>query len=328
MSSPCIPQLSFIIVNYNTTSYLEKLVPQLYDSCPGSEIIIVDNASTISSCPSTLTLIDPLRIHLISNSKNLGFGTACNIGSTFAKANILVFLNPDCTLIGNPDFELLLSRDLSDPSIGAVAPSLFDLDFSRQQNSYSRYSSFSTLLLSVFRIGLLFRRLGLFKHNALIAKVFFCFPEAIREYIERYTSSMILEPVYLSGACLSIRSNLFRVLGGFDESYFMYYEDEDLCRRIVASGHKLVTNSSLEICHEVGASSRLSFKGFNLSARLRYGLLSSVIYFKKYNILRFWHKCVLMVAFITRILLGPIFSSPIYSIKLLASLYKELFASS
>jgi GT2 family glycosyltransferase len=220
-------KLSVIIVSYNSEDFIEKCLKSVlkYLTMDG-EVIVVDNASTdktlerINNCGS--------RIKVIKNRENLGFSKANNIGAKEASGEYLFFLNPD-TEITELTFEELINFYEKTPGCGLVAPKLIMSD-GRIQPSISK-------LPTVWRA---------FKEYVLGIK------NAYSEYVPENELPSEVERIY--GAALLIKKDFFESISGFDERYFLYYEDADLCKRIRKTGKRIYIYPQVSINHLVGGT--------------------------------------------------------------------------
>ena len=237
-----------VVVSYNSRGELRGCVEPL-TQLEDVNVIVVDNASTDGS----LDVIADLPAERIALSENGGFGHGCNAGWRAGQAPYVLFLNPDAR-IGSEALDRLVAVLEEWPAAGAVAPRINHDDgtldyslrrFPRLRSTYAR---------------------ALFLHRI--------FPRAT------WTDELVREPeVYaqpgspdwVSGACILVRRTVLEELGGFDEGFFMYCEDIDLCRRIQDAGHELRYEPTAVITHIGGASApRTSLLPVLAESRLRY----------------------------------------------------------
>lgn len=187
--------ISFVVVSYNTRAHLERCLATL----PGPTIV-VDNASTDGSA----------ELATIRNERNLGFGTAANIGIKVAATPWIFLLNPDVELLPATLPPLLAATQ--DSRIGVIGPSLIYPSGSRQRSTFP-----DPTLWGAVKRHLLFT-------ETLAAR--FTQPFAIG-----YQPSD-----WLLGAAMLIRRECWEQIGGFDESIFLYAEDWDFCYRARKAG--------------------------------------------------------------------------------------------
>jgi GT2 family glycosyltransferase len=198
-----------VVVSYNSRRSLRDCVAPLA-GVDGIRVIVVDNASPDRS----LEAVDGLDVETIQQSANHGFSHACNVGWRAGSAPYVLFLNPDTTIEPAAVRSLAEAMDRS-PACGAVAPRILGprgtLEFS--QRRFPR-------LRSTFAQALFVHRL---------------FPRsAWADELIRTPASYQVEaaPEWVSGACVLVRRNVLEEIEGFDEGFFMYCEDIDLCKRI------------------------------------------------------------------------------------------------
>jgi N-acetylglucosaminyl-diphospho-decaprenol L-rhamnosyltransferase len=237
-----------VVVSFNSRGQVRRCVEDLVGA-GGIDVFVVDNASD-DRCLETL---DGLDVHTVARPTNGGFAVACNEGWRLGSAPFVLFLNPDARIERESLRHLVDVLD-SDTAAGAVAPRIIrdddSLDFSlrrfpRLRSTYAR---------------------ALFLHR-LFPKAAWS-DEIIRgesAYRRRATAD------WASGACLLVRRSTLDALGGFDESFFMYCEDTDLCRRLWEAGLKLTYVPEAVARHTGGASTeRRSMPPTLVDSRIRY----------------------------------------------------------
>ncbi|MEU1588174.1 glycosyltransferase family 2 protein [Micromonospora sp. NPDC005710] len=202
---------------------------------------LVDNASTDGT-------VDLVRRHfpevtVLASPTNSGFATAVNRAAAGVDTDVVLLVNPDCVVAPGTVAELV--RVLHDrPSVGIAGPRLIDAH-GRVAISAHRFESLVTVLASRFGGALVpvpLRRLlsGRQRRAAYDACVRGATPVAVD---------------WLSGACLAVRRELFVAIGGLDEGYFLYYEDEELCLQAARRGAEVLYVPSVTAVHSGGASS-------------------------------------------------------------------------
>jgi N-acetylglucosaminyl-diphospho-decaprenol L-rhamnosyltransferase len=221
--------VSAIVVNYNSGEFLGLCVESLVGE-QIAEIIVVDNASRDHSLQS----LDH-RARVIEPGRNLGYGPAANLGARSASEPYLLICNPD--LVVRPGaVSALLARMEKDPGLGVCGPMLRDSN----GEVYPSGRDFPGLLDAVGHafVGLIwggnpwtrrYRHLGGDQHQPRRAD-------------------------WVSGAFMLVRRLAYESVGGFDESYFMYVEDVDLCWRLRRAGWGVFYEPSAEVDHEQGLS--------------------------------------------------------------------------
>ena len=251
------PSVDIIVVNWNSGGHLLKCV-QTVETARGNgfelhQVTVVDNASSDHSTDRLESLELPLQ--LISNSSNRGFGAACNQGAKASSAEYLLFLNPDVRL--QPDSLRVAIEFMEDPQnakIGICGIRLLD-DHGHMAQTCSRFPS-PTLFFS-WMLGL----------NQLFPKRFRGLFLAEDEIRESRTVDQVM------GAFFTVRRSVFEALGGFDQRFFVYFEDLDFSQRALVAGwasYYLATTTAYHTGH--GSSSQAK------AARLFYWLRSRVLY--------------------------------------------------
>ena len=220
--------LSIVIVNWNALGLLRECLDSIRENPPpfACETIVVDNASGDGSVPSVAREYPWAR--LIANPRNLGFAAACNQGARAASAPLLVFLNPDArvhagTLAGAASFMS------GHPEAGIMGCRTLNRDGSPQATAFAFPG-----------------KLRIFAYVAGLNRIF---------KLSRFTDhSTLSTPEYVQGSFLAVRREVFEKCGGFDESFFLYFEEVDLCRRVKAAGFAVYYYPGVSITHHGGCS--------------------------------------------------------------------------
>lgn len=228
--------VSIIIVNYNTTRLLLQCVESVINRTHGVsyEIIVVDNHSGEEELTPLKT---DNRITLIELQENLGFGRANNVGAEHAKGEHLFLLNPD-TILVNDAITILYQHLLSTPSTGLCGGNIFDenmLPIHSHDQIFPSVLSEMDIAFGHPYYKLRYGRNSWFNHTKAPMKV-----------------------AMITGADMMIRREVWDKVSGFDPSFFMYYEDSDLCARIKEQGYDIVNVPQAEIIHLEGKSFHVS----------------------------------------------------------------------
>lgn len=207
--------LSIIILNYNTKGLLKNLLLSIKKADKGkykTEIIVVDNASTDGS--QEMLLKDFPKVYLIRNSKNLGYSKANNIGADEAKGEFLLFLNSDTLVYKDTLIKCLQFIKNKNYQVATCRVELENgnLDPASHRGFPTPWASFT------YFFGLE----QLFPHTKIFS-----------QYHQRWKNLNTTHKVdAISGAFFLINKKTFFRAGRFDEDYFMYGEDLDLCFKI------------------------------------------------------------------------------------------------
>ena len=220
-----------VVVSYNSREHLRRCVAPLHE-LPDVNVIVVDNASS----DGTLETVADLPLTIVARPSNGGFAVGCNEGVRAGAAPYILFLNPDAT-IQPASLTRLLDVLRSDRATGAVVPRIEHPD--------------GTLAFSLRRFPRWTSSLGeaLFLHRL--------FPNAgWATEIVRDPAAYEREwaPEWASGACLLVSRQVLEHLGGFDEGFFLFGEDVDLCARLRAAGLRLRFVPDARVSHFEGAS--------------------------------------------------------------------------
>jgi N-acetylglucosaminyl-diphospho-decaprenol L-rhamnosyltransferase len=223
--------VSFVLVTYNSAHVVGDALESVMAHAPAAEVVVVDNGSEDHS-PVVARHTAP-GMKLIDGHGNVGFGRACNLGAAAATGNVLVFLNPDARIS-----EFNLSR--LESTYNAMEP--FGLHAGYELGP----AGDPTPLLDVDRRWVVELVRTLYR--------FFLRPRVVSRRAERRWTPRG-RPLRASGAAMLVRRDEFLELGGFDERFFMYYEDHDLSRRYRAAGMPSKASSAMVVAHEVNGSS-------------------------------------------------------------------------
>ncbi len=228
--------LSIIIVSYNVRDLLRKCLSSIgEDTLPDKEIIVVDNVSTDGS-PDMVKAEFP-GVRLVENTENLGFGRANNAGYALSTGRMILFLNPD-TVVRDSALEKM-ARYLDDhDDVGAVSCRLLNGDLSLQR-SCRHFPGIFTTIVNYTRLSDRFPGSTVFGRNQM----------------SYWDYGSIRDVDVVSGACMMFRRSLLEEIGLFDERFFMYSEEVDLCRRVWNAGRRIVFIPHAEIVHWYGKSS-------------------------------------------------------------------------
>ncbi len=224
-------RIDAVVVSYNSRDTLRAAVEPLL-ALPDVAVTVVDNASTDGS---SATIAD-LPVRAIDAGRNGGFGFGCNLGMHAGSAPFVLFINPDARIAAE-DLARLATVLEADPSVALVGPQLREED--------------GALIPSMRR----YQRLGSTWAQALFLHRVLRRARWANEIVhDPATYAAPAAPEWLSGACMLVRRDVLEELGGFDEGFFLYCEDMDLCRRLRAAGHEIRYEPSAVARHEGGHS--------------------------------------------------------------------------
>jgi len=252
------PAIAAILVNFNAGDDLQQALESIQRtiSVP-CEVVVVDNASSDGSAGQAEAFAPGVR--LLRNPVNLGFGRAVNQAVAASSAPWLLVMNPDCRLTPGA-VETLGAVLAAEPSCVVVGPRVLDPDGTVQGSARGDPDMLTGLFGRTGSLRAWLSFLPAARRNVLAGDV----PSS--------ASSLVVD--WVSGACMLIRRDAFTAAGGFDERYFLYWEDADLCRRLRARGGHVRYVPGATVVHRVGRSSQTaqtaSIRAFHRSAYLYY----------------------------------------------------------
>ncbi len=243
--------LSIIILNYNksglTIKCLESLQKQYKKEFDEKryEIIVVDNGSEEVHLKELNAKLKTGKFYgtaLIENKENVGFGKGCNIGSEWARGDILLFLNND-TEVRDRGFADMVGYMHGHKAVDILGGKLSNVDGSEQASVGKFYNPLNAIM---FLLG--FQRFGAIDKNP--------------RNVDRVD--------WVKGGCMMAKKDIFTSLKGFDEQIFMYIEDMELCYRAKIKGYGIFFYPHVTILHKDQGSSSRSFAVVNIYQSLLY----------------------------------------------------------
>jgi len=228
---------SVIIVAYNSCDFIPACLKSVRDACEGidSQVIVLDNGSPEPILPEIKEFFP--EVVWIDSKENLGFGKGCNLAEKQATKPYLFFINPD-TIVSRDSFRQLLDFAFEHPESGIVGSRILNEDGSLQ---LACRRSFPTTFSAISKtVGLA----ALFPKSKLLASYNMTYADP----------DEVTEVDAVSGSFFCMRRDLYEQLNGFDEDFFMYGEDLDLCFRSKAAGFKNYYTPATNILHFKGQS--------------------------------------------------------------------------
>jgi len=258
-------EITFIIVNYRQQGLVKQCIKGIEQSAIrlSYEIIVVDNDSQ-DGTPEMLKKDFP-NVRVIQSPKNGGFGYGCNLGFRNARGEYFITINPDVAFVSSAA-EKMHDFFVFHTSAGIVGPKLIHPDGSIQYSC----RRFPNLLIPLYR-------------RTAIGKIPFA-KKALEKYLMADVSHEKTTRVdWIFGAFLMIKRSHLEKVGYFDERFFLYYEDLDLCRRFWEKGFEIWYFPEVEFVHY---HQRLSANKSGLLAitnkATRIHIASAIKYFAKY----------------------------------------------
>lgn len=238
-------KISVIIVSYNVQYFLELCLHSVFRALGtiNAEVIVVDNNSSDESCALVSQKFE--NAILIANKDNVGFSRANNQGVAIAQGEYIHFLNPD-TVVPEDFFGKSVTFLDSHLDAGSLGPRIIDGRGAYAPDSKKSFPSFWPSVFKVTGLAAIFKKSPVFN----------------RYYAAHIGEHETAPTDILSGCCLIVRkSGMDKAGGSFDEAYFMYCEDFDLCHRLQLAGYKNYYFPETTIIHYKGESTRkLTFK--------------------------------------------------------------------
>jgi N-acetylglucosaminyl-diphospho-decaprenol L-rhamnosyltransferase len=230
--------ITAVIVSYNTNSLLRACLTSLVSNAmfgePGHQIVVVDNCSNDGS--RQMVHNDFPQVRLVENPVNVGFAAACNQGIERAEGDLVLILNPDTEVL--PEAIEAMAAFLSiNPRTAMVGPQLLNPDGTLQESCF-RFPTLPMIFLDFFPFS---RRLLSGSVNG------------------RYPKAPGRDPIPVDhplGACFLARRQALDRVGMFDDGFFMYCEEVDLCLRLRAAGWEVYHLPHARVIHHGGQSAR------------------------------------------------------------------------
>lgn len=229
------PTFSVVVVSWNVRAHLEHCLQALVTEQQAGaslQITVVDNASHDGSAELVSSAFSGMKLQALPT--NLGFAKACNLGTQGAQGKYLVLLNPDTEVA--PGFFSDLERFfIHNPMAAVVGGHLVD-ESGTTQASVRRFPSLWSLTLDALKLA---ER----------------FPSLVSAYLRSnfdYNQNGQVDQVM--GACFAVRTQVWSELQGFDEKFFVWFEEVDLCKRAKALGLEVWYAANLTLKHQGGRS--------------------------------------------------------------------------
>jgi len=244
--------LSVIIPSWNTADVTVKCVKTVNQFLPEAKIVIVDNASSDDSVVK-LRRLNYKNLKIIINSTNLGYAKACNIGAKNCQTDFVLFFNSDSEML---DDSLLKVIDYyqQNPNMGIIGLKMLNPDLTIQPSAFPPQT-----ILNAF-------------------KEFWLKQPTYSKYLP--PGNQPAEVFAVSGGALLIKKKILDQIGGWNEKYFFYYEDIDICRQAHRFGYKVIYYPQTSVIHRHGLSGKSLATGENQWKRL---IPSSILYYGRFQ---------------------------------------------
>lgn len=278
-------KISIIIVNWNVREEIKKCLLSLarFASACSHEVIVIDNASKDGSVGMIRDTFPQVR--LIENTENRGFAAACNQGIKQATGEYCFFLNPD-TEVKEGTIDALVRQVERAQDIAISAPRILNGDGTIQR-SIRRFPTPTSQLLIFFKVRHFFPNISPLK----------------RYFADDFDYDVEQDVQQPMGAALMIRRSVLDTLSPFDERFFIWFEEVDLCKRVVDAGYKIKYVPSAIIFHQSGKS----FARQTIAHKQRVNFKSCYLYLEKHFGWRSLYATIPMRAYV-RALSHPVFT--------------------
>jgi GT2 family glycosyltransferase len=263
------PRVSIILVNFNGIAVILNCLASIQRHLmPGEyEVIVVDNQSTDGSVDAIAEAFP--QVQLLLAPRNDGFGAGNNLGAKAAQGEFLLLLNSDTEISSNILSPLLAMADRNG-EIGILGPQLRNPDASFQISTSPAIS---------------------LQGEAAAVKLLRQYERDPESVVQQFSTPQAVDIVV--GAAMLIRRSLFESLGGFDEDYFMYFEESDLCQRAREAGWQVWYIPEVQVMHIKGASTQQQASPMRLEYRR-----SQLLYYQKHRPL--WEQLIVRVYLIMK----------------------------
>ena len=288
--------LAIAILNYNGADLLKRFLPSVLAHAGSARVYVIDNGSTDNTVQILQEQFPP--VTCIPLPQNHGYAKGYNLGVEQIDAELLCLLNSDVEV--TPNWTIPLMEFFSThPEVAIAQPKIKDLE----RPDYFEYAGAAGGYLDVMGLPYCRGRVG----------------SSCEKDIGQYDKNARV--TWASGACLFVRKSVFEAVGGFDASFFMHFEEIDLCLRVQALGHQVWALGNSEVFHQGAASlSKSSPK------KLHYNIRNSLLtYIKNISLLPLLWLFMARLAFDTTLALLFMVQGKFEHIRALADAYDDVF---
>jgi GT2 family glycosyltransferase len=270
--TPVMTTIAMVIVNYNTCKELHSCLASIARD-DAAEIIVVDNGSTDDSVEMVRACYP--HVALIAIATNCGYGAAANQAIEHCHHDYILLLNSDTILAPDSARSLKLYLD-QHPQAAIVGPRLTNPDGTLQPSCYPYPTPFN-----------------LFLEESLLGRLIAYLPALRNHFLRTWSHDKTRSVPWVLGAALAIRRSAFQAVKGFDPTFFMYFEETDLCMRLGKAGWQTHFAPITTIVHVGGASTSQHY------AEMQYRLYCSTKHFYHHHYagwqLRAYHLAMLPI---------------------------------
>jgi GT2 family glycosyltransferase len=267
-----VAELAVVIVNYNAGEYLTRCVASVFERAGGLslDVLVVDNASRDGSAKAA-KVAQP-RMRLIENASNRGLSAAWNQGAAETASPWILFLNPDAE-IWEGDLAAFVKAGEARPEVAVLGPLVRNADG------------------TIYESGRVFPSVGQAIGHAFLGPVApgNRFTRAYKQTGWDRRAERLVD--WVSGACMLVRGKAFEQVGHFDEGFWLYAEELDLCTRLRDAGWRILYAPELEVLHEGAVSTGRSRRTHLMHS------MSIYRYYRKHRA-RGWRRVTLPAAWL------------------------------
>ena len=255
-------KLSIIILCWNDREVIAECLRSIFANTHSTdfEVIVSDNGSTDGSVEFIRSSYPT--VHLIENGRNLRFAKANNVGIRASRGEYVLILNPD-TIVHEGSLDKMISFADQHPEAGAFGCRVLNSDGSYQVSARPFASLRAELIAALYLRGL-----------GRLHKWF------TSDSYPGWNGTTERQVDWVSGCFILVRAGLLKSIGSFDEQFFYYYEDMDLCRRIWQAGSKILYAPAPTITHLGGKSTKARFPALPF---ILDGQITRYLYYYKYS---------------------------------------------
>lgn len=225
-------KISFVIINYKSRDYLDGCIRSIFDKVDDATIsnVVIVNSEDEKLNLDAWSNLD--KIDIIEINNNVGFGKGHNIGAKSAKGDVLCLFNPDARIVSG-DVNDVVDEFKRDSQIGVIGARINKAENKNRKKEVQEWSVGEDINIW----NTILNNLGFPRSRKL------------------WSLNVKTEVDWVTGASLFIKKDTFDSVNGFDENFFLYFEDIDLCKRVRHSGKKVFYFPEVEVYHIGGGSS-------------------------------------------------------------------------
>lgn len=259
--------VSILIVHFNTPGLLRQTLKGIFrvNPCVTYEVIVVDNNPKVRV--KEMVAQEFPTVQCLVSEENVGFGCGMNKAMEVATGRYFFVFNPDMILMPGA-LETLKDFMETHPDVGMAGPRLLNPDGSIQHSAYR----FMEPMVIVYRRVPLLREMSFARR-------------AVEQYLMAGEDlSQTRDVDYLLGAAMFVRRRAVEQVGGFDPAFFVYFEDQDWCRRFWLAGWRVMYNPDVSLIHyHRRETAEGGFIAQLLNPLTRIQIQSAIYYYQKYK---------------------------------------------